>query len=102
MGRLTAANAATTLTAAPQEKAPKADAVLNKKVRLSVDIEPDPYRSLVSWCQDIAFNLGRARINHVWVLRAVIDEMLVDKGLQARVVNRVSDMLEELDRLKRK
>lgn len=77
-------------------------APIHKRVRLSVDIDPDPYRTLVSFCQDVALKLGRARINHVAVLREVIAELLTDKELQARVINRVAVTLEEMDRLKSK
>lgn len=65
--------------------------VLKEKVRLSVDIEPIPYRELVTFCQDWAFNLGRARINHVWVLREVIGVLLEDRALQAKVMERVAE-----------
>ena len=68
---------------------PAAVAPTSKPVRLSVDIDPDPYRQLVSWCQDVALAVGRVRVNHVWVLRAVIAEMLEDKELQAKVIERV-------------
>jgi len=77
-------------------------APIHKRVRLSVDIDPEPYRNLVAFCQDVALKLGRARINHVAVLREVIVELLSDKGLQTRVINRVNDTLTELDRLKAK
>jgi hypothetical protein len=63
--------------------------ILKDKVRLSVDIEPVPYRELMSFCQDAAFNLGRAKINHVWVIRALVQIMLQDRGLATKVLNKV-------------
>jgi hypothetical protein len=64
-------------------------AVRQKPVRLSVDIEPVPYRRLISWCQDFAGREGRAKINTVWVIRALVEELFSDRGLQGRVEERV-------------
>ena len=101
--KLTAANAAESINGTiARDKLVEHAAPVHKRVRLSVDIDPEPYRQLVSLCQDIALKLGRARINHVWVLREVIEELLTDKGLQTRVINRVSSVLEENDRMKSK
>ena len=73
------------------ERKKKAPAPLTKQVRLSVDIEPVPYRGLMSFCQDIAMEIGRVRIQHVWVMRALVDELLESKELQKRVIERVED-----------
>ena len=72
-----------------ETKAPVA--MLAKKVRLSVDIDPEPYRQLISFCQDVAFTFGRSKINHVWVLREVIAEMLSSKDLKERVLTRMAE-----------
>lgn len=72
-------------------KSKVAPAVRDKPIRLSVDLEPTPYRKLVSWCADFAFNEGRAKINHVWVMRALVEELLKDKDLQQRVIERVRE-----------
>lgn len=65
--------------------------MLARKVRLSVDIDPEPYRQLISLCQDIAFTFGKSKINHVWVLRETIAELLSDAGLKERVISRLAE-----------
>lgn len=60
-------------------------------VRLSVDIKPVPYRNLMNFCQDVALEIGRVRVQHVWVMRAVLAELLEDKELQRRVIERVEE-----------
>lgn len=69
----------------------KAETIHAKPVRLSVDIDPVAYHGLVSWCQGIAMKVGRVRVNHVWVLRALVWELFEDEKLQARVIERVRD-----------
>ena len=66
-------------------------APVSKPVRLSVDIDPIPYRHIVSFCQDVAMAVGRVRVNHVWVMRALINELLESKDLQAKVIERVRE-----------
>ena len=41
--------------------------------------------------EDVAMAVGRVRVKHVWVLRAVIAELLESKELQARVIERVRE-----------
>ena len=78
--------------ASREQTAEKKSAVVvsPKPVRLSVDIATEPYRQLISFCQDIAFNLGRSRINHVWVLRELIEELFSDPDLKERVIERLN------------
>jgi len=45
----------------------------------------------MSFCQDIAMEIGRVRIQHVWVMRALVDELLENKELQKKVIERVED-----------
>lgn len=68
-----------------------AEAAKDKPVRLSVDIDRDAYLGLVAWCQNIAMKVGRTRVNHVWVIRALISELFDDETLQQRVINRVRE-----------
>lgn len=63
----------------------------DKNIRLSVDIAPTEYRRLISWCQDIAPAVGRVKVNHVWVIRALVRELWADKELMKRVIDRVRD-----------
>lgn len=67
------------------------EAAKEKPVRLSVDIEREAYHGLVAWCQGIAMKVGRTRVNHVWVIRALVDELFEDEKLQQRVINRVRE-----------
>lgn len=76
---------------------PKAtpNAPQSKKVRLSADIDPDVYRDLASWCQDVAFQLGRTRVQHVWAVRALIAELLEDNALKTKIIERIQEELED-------
>ena len=67
------------------------EAAKDKPVRLSVDVERDAYHGLVHWCQGIAMKVGRTRVQHVWVIRALIWELFEDERLQQRVINRVRE-----------
>lgn len=69
----------------------KAELSNEKRPRLSADIDVTDYRWLVGWCQDIAPAVGRVRVNHVWVIRALIKELRQDKDLMKRVVDRVRE-----------
>lgn len=68
-----------------------AEAAKDKPVRLSVDVERHDYHGLVEWCQGIAMKVGRTRVNHVWVIRALISELFEDERLQQRIINRVRE-----------
>jgi hypothetical protein len=68
-----------------------AEAAKDKPVRLSVDVDRGDYHGLVEWCQGIAMKVGRTRVNHVWVIRALISELFEDEALQQRVINRVRE-----------
>ena len=63
---------------------------LNRRVRLSADIDNDAYRGLTSWCQDLASQLGRANVKHVWAVRALVAELLEDRELADRVAARIA------------
>ena len=78
-------------TARNVKEARIAEAAKDKPVRLSVDMDRDDYHSLVTWCQGIALKVGRTRVNHVWVIRALVSELFEDEALQQRVINRVRE-----------
>lgn len=46
----------------------------------------------MSWCQEVAFEVGRVKVQQVWVMRQVIEEALEDKDFQARVIARVREL----------
>jgi hypothetical protein len=83
--------AATDPETKPIEKKKKKAAPTTGPVRLSVDISSVPYRNLMNFCQDVAMEIGRVRVQHVWVMRAVLAELLEDKELQRRVIERVEE-----------
>jgi hypothetical protein len=81
--------AADTLT---RKKAPQvAPIIQDKRPRLSVDIDREDYTRLVSFCQEIALAVGRTRVQHVWVIRALVKELWEDKELMKRVIERVRE-----------
>jgi hypothetical protein len=68
-------------------------APLAKPVRLTADLAPQDYRFLVSLCADLAINLGRAKVPHVEVIRALITELKNSVDLQKQVLHSVSKQL---------
>ncbi len=56
-----------------------------KPVRVTTDLAPQSYRALVSYCQDLAENLGRAKVPHVEVIRALVAQLEDDPALQATI-----------------
>jgi hypothetical protein len=89
MGKLEGVGAA----ALRRDKAPKqvAPVIQTERPRMSVSVDRDDYNWLIDFCQDIAMELGRTRVNHVWVMRAVLKELLKDPALQRRVIDRVRE-----------
>lgn len=61
-----------------------------KNVRLSADITPASYRDLVRISQDVAFQVGRTRVAHVAIVRALLDELIDNPSLRALVTERVA------------
>ncbi len=58
-------------------------------MRLSVDLAPVAYQRLAQWVLDAGADLGQ-KVTHVAVFRALLDELLEDGALQARVRRRLS------------
>jgi len=56
-------------------------------MRLSVDLAPVAYQRLAQWVLDTGADLGQ-KVTHVAVFRALLDELLDDEVLQARVRHR--------------
>ncbi|MBG6059795.1 hypothetical protein RCH16_003157 [Cryobacterium sp. MP_M5] len=82
-------NAAETPTArAPQRSAPRA-----KPVRVTTDLAPQSYRALLAYCAEMAEDLGRAKVPHVEVIRALISELNANTELQATVRQAVTKQL---------
>lgn len=64
-----------------------------KPVRVTTDLAPQSYRALVSYCQDLAENLGRAKVPHVEVIRALVAQLEKDPALQATIESTVRTRL---------
>lgn len=58
-----------------------------KPVRVTTDLAPRSYRALVAYCQSLAETLGRAKVPHVEVMRALVDQLETDPVLQSAVEN---------------
>ena len=86
MGKLDGVGAATLRRDTAPKRAP---VIQSERPRMSVNVDRDDYNWLIDFCQDIAMELGRTRVNHVWVMRAVLKELLKDAALQRRVIDRV-------------
>jgi hypothetical protein len=73
---------------APQRLAPRA-----KPVRVTTDLAPQSYRALLSYCAEMAEDLGRAKVPHVEVIRALISELNANPELQATIRQAVTKSL---------
>lgn len=81
---------------ASERKAPsasKAPAPRADPVRLSTDVDPQSYRGLQAYCHDLADSLGRARVPHTEVVRALIDQLARDEALQRTIAAEVGQRL---------
>ena len=65
----------------------------DKCVRLSADITPASYRELTRISQDLAFQIGRTRVAHVDVLRALLEELIDNPSLRNIVRDRIETAL---------
>jgi len=74
-------------TTAPTEPTPTAPprAVREKDVRRTVDLSPTQHRSLDLWQREAADSLGYARVTGQEVLSALVDLLLDDHDVSARV-----------------
>lgn len=71
-----------------QRSAPRA-----KPVRVTTDLAPQSYRGLLSYCAEMAEDLGRAKVPHVEVIRALISELNANPELQATIRQAVTKTL---------
>jgi|SRR6478735_8391099 hypothetical protein len=70
--------------AEPPTEAPRR-AVRDKDVRRTVDLSPAQHRRLDVWQREAADNLGYARVTGQEVLSALVDLLLDDPDISARV-----------------
>jgi len=89
MGKLEGVGAATLR----REKAPVQNApiIQTKQPRLSADVSPDDYKWLYEFCVEIANVVGRVKVKHVWVIRALIHELRENPELKLSIINRVRE-----------
>lgn len=73
---------------AQQRSAPRA-----KPVRVTTDLAPQSYRALLAYCAEMAEGLGRAKVPHVEVIRALISELNANPELQATIRQAVTKQL---------
>lgn len=69
--------------------------VRSKPVRITADLPPQSYRSLVDYAASLATRFGRARVPHVNVIRALVLELEDDQALQGRIAARIAQDLDE-------
>ena len=60
-----------------------------KPVRLTIDVAPQSYRGLVTYCAELAETLGRAKVSHAEVIRALISTLAADETLQSVIAERL-------------
>lgn len=56
-----------------------------KPVRVTTDLAPQSYRALLAYSASLAEDLGRAKVPHVEVIRALVAELNADPALQATI-----------------
>ncbi|OQJ57049.1 hypothetical protein B5P21_15880 [Clavibacter michiganensis subsp. insidiosus] len=69
-------------------------AVRASPVRITADLPPKHYRDLIAYAGEIANTLGKAKVAHVQVIRALVAELAESDDLQGRIANRVAQQLE--------
>ncbi len=80
---------------APAPAAPKrAPSVRASPIRITADLPPQHYRDLITYAAEIANALGRAKVAHVQVVRALVAELGESDDLQRRIASRVARQLE--------
>jgi hypothetical protein len=60
-----------------------------QRTRRTVDLTPATHRALDIWQREAADRLGRARVTGQEVLTALIDELLTDSQLSARITRSI-------------
>lgn len=56
-----------------------------KPVRVTTDLAPQSYRGLLAYSAGLAEDLGRAKVPHVEVIRALITELNTNPALQETI-----------------
>ncbi|MDO4039270.1 hypothetical protein [Clavibacter michiganensis] len=82
-------------TASASAPAPKrTPSVRADPIRITADLPPQHYRELIAYAAGIASDLGRAKVAHVQVVRALVAELAESDDLQRRIATRVEQQLD--------
>lgn len=77
-------------TPAPAVTAVRRSVPRSKPVRVSADLPPQTYRALVNYCTDSAEQIGRTKVSHVEVLRALVAELDKNADLRRIITDRLA------------
>lgn len=88
--QLASGDSRTKQAASREERPAQSAAPRAKPVRVSADLSPRDYRALTNFCGSSAEVLGRAKVNNVEALRALVEELGEDENLQARIRARIA------------
>lgn len=66
-----------------------------KPIRKTVDLPPQRYSALTSWCAEAAGELGVTRVTGQAVINALIARLLTDETLAAKLRSDLADQLSE-------
>lgn len=64
-----------------------------KPVRVTTDLAPQSYRGLLAYSAGLAEDLGRAKVPHVEVIRALVNELNTNPALQETIGKAVRTQL---------
>lgn len=81
-----------TASAAPAPK--RSPSVRADPIRITADLPPQHYRELIAYAAGIASDLGKAKVAHVQVVRALVAELAESDDLQRRIATRVEQQLD--------
>lgn len=68
---------------------PKGTSVRTKTVRVTTDLSPRDYRTLVRFCSEAAGDLAVARVPHSVAVRLLIERLSTDRTLQLALVEEI-------------
>lgn len=82
--------------AAPEEQPrPAVPQVKAKPVRKTVDLPPQRYAALTTWCAETAGELGVTRVTGQAVISALVGRLLTDETLARKLRADLADVLKE-------
>jgi len=64
-----------------------------KPIRVTTDLSPQDYRHLVAYCADLAEHLGRAKVPHTEVIRALVSRLEQDPSLRETITGELKARL---------